>query len=129
MLALIIINNIIKTRLKLKSIYIRSGSVEIQAKSLSTAGDIKPVATAGKSGKKKPQNGGKVPNQTKAPGAGKPQEDGKEEKKKAPENIRGKKGKLKKMKEKYKDQDDEDRELMMKILQVTTVHLHEIRNK
>jgi len=32
------------------------------------------------------------------------------------EQVRGKKGKLKKMKEKYKDQTDEDRDLMMKIL-------------
>jgi hypothetical protein len=32
---------------------------------------------------------------------------------------RGKKGKLKKMKEKYKDQDEEERQLKMQILQVT----------
>ena len=33
------------------------------------------------------------------------------------ENVRGKKGKMKKIKEKYKDQDDEERELRMQLLQ------------
>ena len=33
--------------------------------------------------------------------------------------CRGKKGKLKKMKEKYKDQDEEERQLKMQILQVS----------
>ncbi len=36
---------------------------------------------------------------------------------------RGKKGKLKKMKEKYKDQDEEERQLKMQILQVNSPKL------
>jgi hypothetical protein len=40
-----------------------------------------------------------------------------EEDAKKSDQVRGKKGKLKKIKEKYKDQDDEERELRMKILQ------------
>lgn len=32
--------------------------------------------------------------------------------------------KLKKMKDKYKDQDEEDREMMMKLLGVSTLTLH-----
>lgn len=41
-----------------------------------------------------------------------------DEEKQPPKQKRGQKSKLKKIKEKYKDQDDEERELRMKILQV-----------
>ena len=50
-------------------------------------------------------------------GNNKEQQKNKIEETKKPENVRGKKGKLKKIKEKYKDQDDEERELRMQLLQ------------
>ena len=40
-----------------------------------------------------------------------------EEEAKKSDHVRGKKGKMKKIKEKYKDQDDEEREMAMKLLQ------------
>lgn len=39
---------------------------------------------------------------------------------------RGQKGRLKKMKEKYKDQDEEDRRLSMQVLQVNIFCIHNI---
>jgi hypothetical protein len=59
---------------------------------------------------------------------GKPHQKNKEQKKpaeKQKENQlkRGQRSKLKKMKEKYRDQDEEDKEMMMSFLQVSIPHL------
>ena len=84
---------------------LRSGSVEVKLKS--TESTQKPVLSSQKSGK--PEKGKKPP----LAGV---KEEAKEEKKVG--QVRGKKGKNKKIKEKYKDQDEEEREMRMKILQV-----------
>jgi len=85
----------------------RLGSVEIKVKS--ETNDIsEPIDNKKKNNKdaKKSNNSNK-----------KQQQPAKIEESKKSENVRGKKGKLKKMKEKYKDQDDEERELRMQLLQ------------
>ena len=95
----------------------RLGSVEIKVKSENetkidqneVSGDIKQ-----KGGNKKPS--GKFQGGFRG-GNNKEQQKNKVEETKKPENVRGKKGKLKKIKEKYKDQDDEERELRMQLLQ------------
>ena len=76
----------------------RSGSVEV--KLTSTGFAEKPVQTKQKSTK---------PTQGKNPPMAQVKEEPKEEKK--GQQVRGKKGKMKKMKEKYKDQDEEEREM------------------
>ncbi|XP_023345305.1 nuclear export mediator factor NEMF [Eurytemora carolleeae] len=88
----------------LKVEFNRSGSVEVKLKS--TESTQKPVLSSQKSGK--PEKGKKPP----LAGV---KEEAKEEKKGG--QVRGKKGKNKKIKEKYKDQDEEEREMRMKILQ------------
>jgi len=85
----------------------RLGSVEIKTRSVSVSEEPVLVAPGNKSNKKDKKKGG---------GNQGPKEIKQEEPKKS-DNIRGKKGKLKKIKEKYKDQDDEERELRMQILQ------------
>ena len=84
---------------------LRSGSVEVKLKS--TESTQKPVLSGQKSGK---------PEKGKNPPLAEVKEEAKEEKKGG--QVRGKKGKNKKIKEKYKDQDEEEREMRMKILQV-----------
>ena len=84
----------------------------MEVKLTSTGFAEKPVQTKQKSTK---------PTQGKNPPMAQVKEEPKEEKK--GQQVRGKKGKMKKMKEKYKDQDEEEREMRMKILQVRVNNL------
>ena len=96
----------------------RLGSVEIKVKAENE--DLKPieVATDKTKGNNKKANG-KFSNTQGTRDHQKNKQNQKEsvEEAKKSENVRGKKGKMKKIKEKYKDQDDEERELRMQLLQ------------
>jgi len=87
----------------------RLGSVEIKTKSASFSEESTQVSQEKKNyTTKNEKKGGKNTLNIK---------EVKHEESKKSDNIRGKKGKLKKIKEKYKDQDEEERELRMQLLQ------------
>merc|ERR1712083_175571 len=97
--------------------YDRLGSVEIKTRTVSTSEDASMEDKEVKKGNTKKEK-------NKFQSGFKPQKGGRaapawkiEEETKKSDHVRGKKGKLKKMKEEYKDQDDEERELRMKLLQ------------
>merc|ERR1712032_338667 len=91
----------------------RLGSVEIKVRSENEdSKTIEGVVVKGNNKKVR----GKFSNTQGTRDKNRGQNDKVEEAKKS-ENVRGKKGKMKKIKEKYKDQDDEERELRMKLLQ------------
>lgn len=91
----------------------RLGSVEIKVRSENEdSKKIEGVVDKGNNKKVK----GKFSNTQGTRDKNRGQNDKVEEAKKS-ENVRGKKGKMKKIKEKYKDQDDEERELRMQLLQ------------
>merc|ERR1719362_33935 len=91
----------------------RLGSVEVKVRSENE--DSKKIEGVVDKGNNK-QVRGKFSNTQGTRDKNRGQNDKVEEAKKS-ENVRGKKGKMKKIKEKYKDQDDEERELRMQLLQ------------